>query len=311
MYQFAEGLCALFNGDAHEASRLLNITSEAIERICILMPGFKIASFSYKAASLIALGRSYLNAAQINLAEETFSKAKQCHDELLTILDPNTSEHAMAFAEVYGTRLEFSFLFIMLVDLPTLDISTWKKRLESSKKDMEKLNKYVVKVPKGPIQILMSQYPIIFSVLETFQRSLEISTIKRRPFKKNEIEDLVKTEAKLFNARRLVLGCGERNRGILIQIDQLKALQRNLLQLGNASTKDFGRFNGFVSLFSMIFLLVILSLTIKIEGFYGVLYFLGSLILSLIVGFGYGALKFQPLIKIFTEAMQKESSEEK
>ena len=304
--RFAEGLSALFSGNAHSATELLNVSSEAVERISFFMPEFKIASFSYKAASLIALARSHLNAADIASAEKVFCEVRNVHDELLKRLDPGEDEHALAFAEVYGTRLELAFLFIIMMDLPSLDLSMWKKRLEISRSDMESLKKFIDKIPKGQIQILLSQYPIIFSVLEKLHSSLEMATLKRRPFNKDEVKALVNVDTELFNSRQLIQKCGERGRGLLIEIDQLRRLQQNILQIGKAATQDFGRFSGLMSFASFILLIVIMHFTVKPTGYLGALYYFGALILSLVVGFGYGALRFQPLLKIFADAMQKE-----
>ena len=305
--KFAEGLSALFSGNAHSATELLNVSSEAIERISFFMPEFKIASFSYKAASLIAIARSHLNAGDITSAEKVFGEVRNVHDELLKQLDPGEDEHAPAFAEVYGTRLELTFLFIIMMDLPSFNISMWKKRLEISRSDVESLERFIDRVPKGQIQILLSQYPIIFSVLENLHGSIELATLKRRPFNKDEVKALVNVDTELFNSRQLIQKCGERGRGLLIQIDLLRRLQQNILQIGKAATQDFGRFSGLLSFASFILLIVIMHVTVRPTGYLGTIYYFGALILSLIVGFGYGALRFQPLLKIFADAMQKKS----
>lgn len=303
--RFAEGLSALFSGDAHSAAELLNLSSEAIEKMSFFMPEFKVVSFSFKTASLMALARCHLNAADIPSAEKVFGDLRNVHDELLKHLDPSEDEHTLSFAEVYGTRLELTFLFIVMMDIPSLDLDMWQKRLEISRSDRDDLEKLIDKIPKGAIQIMLSQYPVIFSVLENLQNSLELAILKRRPFNKKEVKALVDVDTELFNSKQLIQKCGERGKGLLFQIDQLRRLQQNILQIGKAATKDFGRFSGLVSLASLILSIVVVHFTVKPTGYLGVLYYFGALILSLIVGFGYGALRFQPLLKIFADAMQK------
>lgn len=303
--RFAEGLSALFSGNAHLATELLNVSSDAIEKISFFFPEFKIASFSYKAASLIALSRTYINAADITSAEKAIGEARNVHDELLKHLDPINNDHALAFSEVYGTRCEVAFSFIASMDLPSLDLDKWKKRLENSKNDIELLKQFINKVPKGPIQNLLSQFPILFSAFEQLHQSLEIVTLKRRPFKKEEIKNLVNVDETLFRARQVILKCGERGRGLLFIIDQLTRLQQNMLRYGEAATQDFGRFSGIVSFVSLVILILILYVTVKPSGYTGVLYYFGALIISLITGFGFGALRFKPLLKIFSDAIKK------
>lgn len=305
--QFAEGLSALFSGDAHTAAKLLNIGSKAVERMCFFYPEFKIASFSYKAASLMALARTHLNAADIPAAEGVMGEASNVHDEFLMYLNLENSGNAMAYSEIYGTRLENAFLFIMMVDLPSLDLSMWRKRLEIVRADKISLEEYIGTVPKGPIQIILSQYPIIFKVLDHLLSSLEVAILKKRPFNKEEVNTLVNTDAELAHVKQLLQKCGERGKGMLFNIDTLSRLQQNLLQVGKLTTQDFGRFSGIVAFVSFIVLIVIMHFTVEPTGWTGLVYYLGALIISLIAGFGYGALRFRPLLTILANAIDKES----
>ncbi len=82
-------------------------------------------------------------------------------------------------------------------------------------------------------------------------------------------------------------------------------LQQNLLQIGKTATQDFGRFNGVVSLSAFISLYLLAHFTLRPARYQGAPSFVGALILSLIVGFGYGALRFRPLLKLFADAMRE------
>jgi hypothetical protein len=298
----------LFSGDAHRAAELLNVSTEAAERIAFFIPGFEIAALDFKAISLIAVARAQMNATNIAAAEEAFGAARNIYDELLNKLDPNNKQHAIAFAEVYGTRFEMAFSFITVMDIGAMDIGMFKKRLLSCKSDVEKLKRILCELPEGPISSMMSAYPITFVALEGICRSLEIVALERRPFAKEEAQTLVRVDEKLFRARQMAETMGDRSRAFLYQIDRLRKLQQNLLLAGKAASKDFGRFGGTVSLVALIALMVVLHLTVKPTGFEAILFFMGSLILSLIVGFGFGALKFQPLLKIFSDAMRENTN---
>ena len=82
-----------------------------------------------------------------------------------------------------------------------------------------------------------------------------------------------------------------------------------MLRYGEAATQDFGRFSGIVSFASLVILILILYVTVKPSGYTGVLYYFGALIISLITGFGFGALKFKPLLKIFSDAINKKQND--
>ncbi|SDU66857.1 hypothetical protein [Desulfobacula phenolica] len=309
MSNFAEGLAALFNGNAHLAANLLNVSSAVIDKMSFYIPEFKLIALSYKAASLIALSRASLNASDIASAENIMGKAKDVHDELLKNLDPDIDKHAIGFAEVYGTRCEIAFQFIAMIDLPSLDLIEWHNRLQHSRKDVELLKNYLSDIQEGPIQRLMSLYPSLYTIFDQLHHSVEIITLKKRPFRKEEVETLVNIDKELFKTRQIILKCGDRGKGLIFIIDQLVRLQKNLLKHGASVTRDFGKFSGIVSFVSMIILIFVLHITVGFSGYTGVLYFFGVIIISLIAGFGFGALRFRPLLKIFSEALNKQQNE--
>jgi hypothetical protein len=308
--QMALAQTELFSGNAHKATELLNINSVFIEKVSFFMPEFKILAYSIKAGSLVALARSFLNGSDIASAEKAFGELRRVHDELLSQLDPDSIDHNLSYVEVYGTRLELAFLFISSFDLPSLDLKSWKHRLLLTKKDSELLQEKSKEIPNGPIKILADQYPIIYSVLDILHISLDISLNQKRPFRKEEAQDLVSVGETLFSVKQELEKSGERGRGILYMISVIDKLHQNLLEIGKVVSKDFGKFSGVITLISFVLLIFLLHLTIKPSGYYGLLYYLGSLTVALIVGFGYGALKFQPLIKIFSKGIEMSKSEE-
>lgn len=305
--QYAEGLTALFQGNAHAAVELLNVSSDSVEKISFFVPDFKIVSYSYKATSLIALARTHMNASDMPAAEKVFGQVRDVHDELLKCLDPDDDSHAMGFTEVYGTRVELVFQFIMMVDLPALDLTMWKRRLDMSRTDQESLRLNVERTPEGRIHSLASQYPLILAALSTLRDSLEIVIHRKRGFTKEEVMALAQVENDIYSVQQITRQLGERGQGILYQLDTLRRLQKNVLVMGKEFTKDFGRFSGFVSLGAYIILIILMYFTISPIG---VLHNFGALILALIVGFGYGALRFRPLLQLFSDAINKQREED-
>jgi len=310
--QFSEGIDALFRGDAHTAANLLNVSADTVDRIAFFMPNFKYLSLSMKAASLIAVARSYMNAADMEAAEKFFAEATEVHDELLTCLDKENADHLMGFGEVYGTRLEMSFTFIMSVDLPALDLDMWKKRLDMSVDDCSLLKQILDQMPRGRITSLLSQYPVIHEALRTLHDSLEAVILNQRVLTELEVKTLVNVDNSLFTSQQIAQKIGERGKGVLYQIKLMRRLQKNALEIGNTTaSKDFGRYSGVVSGIAFIVLIIVMHLTVQPTGWNGLYYYLGGLLLALVVGFGYGALKFKPLLKIFSKAIKRQADEDK
>ena len=81
-----------------------------------------------------------------------------------------------------------------------------------------------------------------------------------------------------------------------------------LLHIGQkAGKKDFGRFGGMVSLVGILVLHFAVHFTVQPTGLQAIWYFLGEVIVGLVVGFGYGALKFKPLLSLYADTIQAKS----
>ena len=302
LLHFAEGLDALMQGDAHRAAQLLNVSRAAAERTAFLIPEFEMLVYSSKALSQVALARAHLNGANRSAAEEALGNARQVHDSWLNKLDPTDPAHLPAFAEIYGTRLEVAMAFVQF-DLMALDLEAIDKRLAMTRQDIAQLEGLLGQLPAGPIWALAGTYPAVIRSIETQHHSLRVILVEHRPFHREEVEALVAVNQQLFQARQTAQASGERGRGVCQMIAILEQLQRNLLVLGQTATRDFGRFSGPISLGSLILLMIVLHLTVRPSGLEALMYFFGGLILALIVGFGFGALRFQPLLKMFADAL--------
>lgn len=308
---FSEGIASLAAGDAHRAVRLLDIGADSAEQIALYIPNFEFLALSIKAASFIALGRSHMNASDIPSAEREFGRARQMHNVLLGKLDPNKDEDSPFYSEIYATRVELCLSSILNFDLPALDVSMMSTRLKNGRTDVGKLKEYIEKIGEGPSRNIMIISSIVFSALENLLESLRIVMLKQRPLSLKEVRSLVGVDEKLFLARQLVDVCGERGEAFKFHLGRLGKLQQNVLTMGKAATQDFGRFSGAVSLASFLVVIIVLHLTLKPTGIVGVAYAFGALIVSLITGFGFGALRFKPLLKLYSDAIRVKPGETK
>ncbi|WP_319523229.1 hypothetical protein [uncultured Desulfosarcina sp.] len=89
---FVDGISKLLNGDAHTAVDLLNISSDAIERLNFFIPGFEKVALSCKAAAQTALARTFLNAGNAIEAESCFGIINNTYSELFELLDESKIE---------------------------------------------------------------------------------------------------------------------------------------------------------------------------------------------------------------------------
>jgi hypothetical protein len=220
---FAEGIAFLLQGNAHDAVKLLRISSNEIKRLNFFIPGMKKVLLTFKAAAEVAVARPHMNIGDMPEVEATFGKVIQIHDELLSILDEKNIEDFPLFNEVFGTRIEISIVF-MRFDLEALDFDSLINRVEFTKQNLEKLRNFIEKTPESPIKIALEIVQALYVIFEIYSRIGKNIIIERLPLKKTEMEELLIADKKLFEARQKANNAGDRGKIFLYTINQLKRL---------------------------------------------------------------------------------------
>ncbi len=297
--RFLTGIRLLLQGDSFGAAKNLNASNEIFKKVGFFSTDIKKLSLSGSAASNMAMAKSSMNAGDLSNAELWLSKARADHDELLSLLDVNDPSDLDGFAEIYGSRVEVSLLHA-LMDLQAFDFRSMQRRLDSSAADVKELAVFVKRMPPGQLRGACDVILILHSVMNRIQTLGTEILIKRSPASKTMLQDFEAIGSELFEARKTAQNSGDRGRVFLFVINVLTRVQQNILSSAKVRRQDFGKYAGVVSFLSLIILVVVVHLTVKPSGTMALVYFLGELIIALIVGFGYGALKFQPLLKLYS-----------
>ncbi len=302
-----EGIMKLFKGDAFGAVKLLNISNDMIDQLGFRHPWLKKMALSFKAAGFIAVARTYMNAADVNTAELWLSKATSQYEILLSQLDPSEESDAPAFFEIYLSKVEFSILFAIL-DQQVFAIDDMRRRLLSADDAFNKARYYVEKIKPDPIQKVGKSQLITYEALVKICQLEKELIVNPRPLTKEGLKTLTDFNDDLFKAKELAQEAGDRGAGVVFYVNMLTKVRSNLLFIGKVDKSDFGKFSGIITFVSLIILIIIVHLTIRPEGANAAFLFLGEMIISLIVGFGFGALKFIPLIKLYSNAIKQEKA---
>lgn len=309
LLSISEGISRLLCGDAHGALPFFEFSNDVLERISFFIPDFKKIAFSSKAMVYISLARANLNAGEIATAETWAGKAYDQYAQLLTLLDPKHEEDIPAFVEIYGTRLESVVTFARF-DLEALDLDNLEKRLTAVRDDSSKLREFIEKSSAGPIQNVAKVLLILYSIMKDLHSLEKDIVFSRLPINKNRIEKFQSTAQQLFEVEEIAKKTGERGKASLYTISQLKRIRQNLLVAGKIGKEDFGRYAGVISFFCFLAIMIIVNILIKPSGITALAYSLGALIMSLIAGFGYGAIRFKPLLKLYAETLKPKSDKE-
>jgi tetratricopeptide (TPR) repeat protein len=300
---FAEGYSKLLKGDAYGALPLLGMSTEVIEKFSFFEPELKNAVISLKATSYAALARASLNEGDISAAESWIGKEYDQHEQLLALLNPANEADYIGFVEIYGSRLETAVLFAFMA-LQSLDLDRMEKRLKSATDNEARLSEFVDKIQSGPMQNVAIVILKLYSVLRDLHKMEKALVFDRSPLNKNRIEIFQHISRELYDAKEIAKRAGERGKGYLYTIDQLEKIRKNLLIAGKIEMRDFGRFAGIISVCALVALMFVLYITIRPSGLLAFLYFIGATIMSLIAGFGFGALRFRPLLKLYLDAVK-------
>lgn len=310
LMNFTEGITKLLKGDAHGALPYLDISADAIQRLSYFIPGFTKASYSTRATCNIAIARAFMNGGDLQNAKLLISKANTEYEQLLLLLDKTKSEDIPFLMEIYGTRVEIGLLFISL-DLQSLEINDMNERLEAIKSDVEKLEPLINNYPINQIQRVVTILVDYYSIMKEFKSLVHDLIFLRLPINKERIQKLQNLRVKLFIVKESAENAGERGQLFLHSINQLIKYRDNLLTIGHVSKSDFGRFAGIISGSMFIMLTIVVTFIIRPSESTALLYFFGNFIMSLIVGFGFGALKFKPLLKLYSEALKTKNGSSK
>lgn len=299
LLNFSEGLRRLLAGDVWKAASLFDDGSKDIERMSFFIPEFKKFGLTYKALAKIAIVRIHINAGNIESAENISGEVNEIYDEMLKTLDIKKESDMSGFAEVFASKLELT-IFFTTYDYLVYDFDSMKNRLDKARVYKEELLKYTNKIQDGPIKSLFFASIKIHSVYEIFYDLSKKIIISREPFNKKDNKKLINVGKFLLDAKDLSVNSGIRGQGYLAMINQLISIHKNLCLAGKISKKDFGRFSGTISVLAFTLLFVMIQIFIKPSEQLQVVYLVSEIMLSLIVGFGYGALKFQPLLKLLS-----------
>jgi hypothetical protein len=299
----AEGISRLLNGDADGALKHLELTSQIVEKLSFFVPGMKKTVISCKALCYTALARKAVNAGNIDDTKLWFGKMYDQYRQLEALLNPEDPVDITAYSEIYASRLEVAN-FLASQDLYVLNLEDMERQLHSVADDVTKLSGLVNKIQPGPIQDITKGFLFLNLILNDLHALANRIVLNRASIGKAEIEKFQKTGQNLFEAEELAQRAGERGVGLLAAIKYLKKLHKNLLLAGKVRKRDFIIPEGIVFLSTLIILIILIHFTVRPSGQVALLFFLGEFIVSLIVAFGYGALRFKSLLKLYSQAFK-------
>jgi hypothetical protein len=303
LIEFARGLTKLHAGDAHGALHSFEEVSTATETLSFFAPDLGRFAANSRVLACIALARASLNAGDVQAAERWWGKTEDILRELSALLNPENAADAPAIAEAYGTSVEFASSFA-LYDLQALATADAAERLLLVVAKRDLLEQAIRHVPDGPFRDICETTLIVNKALERIVSVTDKVLYGAGSPDITALETLRHQVKELSRARELASRAGDRGAGYRWMIGHVGRFARNLMTVHGFRKEDFGRYAGLVAGGVFVVLMGIVHLTIRPSQTLGAWYFLGCLILALIGGFGFGALRFAPLLRIYREVLR-------
>ena len=298
---FCEGMIRLLDGNAHGAFPYFNVSADILEKMSYFNPYLQKSCYLYKAACYVSIARACLNNGDVEGAESKVGSLNNHYSQLLKLLKENNEEDIIYYSEIYGSKVEFSIVFA-LIDLQCFDFDNMERRLNIASEAASKVQILISNIKYDDQQRILKSLLIMYNVLKDLLDIVKNVFANRNPLTKSQINKLKNIQTDLFNAKNLSREAGIRGQGLVITINRIIDIQSNLLRIGKINKRDFGRFSGIISLVSLVLLIVIVHLIIRPPGFNKPIIFFGELIISLVAGFGYGALRFKSLLGLWSKA---------
>ena len=258
-----------------------------------------------KVAAYIAMSRTCIAASDIIGSVRYYGECERTLIELEKECDIDDEDDIDIFVLIYGTPIEISSA-LSLLHLQTLDTTTAKERISQINEKLDLLKSIIPRMQPTSTKDMAESIVLIGQSLKiVIEKSEKIFYQNTKNINQDDITDLASQIPVFSRVEYLSKRAGERGSGYLFIAEQTKAFCKNLLNFHKINREYISQYSGIISFLSFITLMLIVEIFINPSESYGLLYFFGALILALIVGFGFAAVKFIPLLRLYKELLSK------
>ena len=303
--QLAEGMSLLMRGDAAGALPILDEVATRIEKEAFHSTELEWLAQTIRIAAITALAKSAANGGDLEEFEARAGQIREILERMVAKRNPEDPESWAQFAMRWAQPLEIAAMLIG-VEIGELDFAGALDHLRSEDESASRLAEHMKHPPAGldvsPFQVTLSVYQVT-SALTHVANDLLVS---RDALDRGRLQVLEMAALQIADLEREVLARGEAGRPYLYVLGRLRRLRTNLLTLGTPGKQDFGRFAGLISGVAFVIFVVTIFLFATPDILTTPIYLIAALAMSLVVGFGFGALRFIPLLRLV--AKQKEGN---
>jgi hypothetical protein len=310
LFLFSDGFRRLQQGDGQGALTCFESATQLGKQVSLVFPGADELTAYGRAAGFVALAKSQLNRGDIAGAELAVGQAINQYAELKQILQSRQGMPPELILEAASLQVELHLL-IGWNRMMLLQFEECKQHLEAAAGAAMEIQLYLPRLQEGPMQRIETAMLLLYGVAQRTVPIAENFLLKSAPLSHSALTELGNSRRDLFLARQHALRAGEQGQGIIATIDQIGAYLQAFATLGAPRFEQWLPVSGIASAVTFLILIFMVRFVIEPPGLLWFPYFLGCLIAALITGFGYGALRFVPLLGKYKEilAAAKEKGE--
>ena len=293
LIEYAYGIQALHNGNPYDALHTFEKISTTARELSFLDSTLERFALSSKAAACIALSKIYMGSGNYDEVRRWQSEAEIVYEELHELLDDKNPNDNGYFIEIYSFKIEVATFWIY-ANLQILNIEEVKRIICSRSDTFTRFKKYIQQQTRE-IDNMALVIKDIFNCYIELSTVFEDTIYKQKMMTKENVTRLKSITKSISEIKELLSKCGQRGLNFSWFIKNLEDLSQNILTLNYKYKKNFGTLSGLITGTAFIIIVFILKLLFNLE--INNTNLISILIFSLIIGFGYGALRFLPLIK--------------
>ncbi len=291
----AHAMLALSLGDAFGAFRCFALVHQHMERISFGSREERKVMLTLGQPMAVSVARALLNNGDIVGFLNVRARLRSDQEELLALLDTEIPDDVNVRIVTLATRLELT-VGASLVALTGLDIENAIELAANAKTDEQLLAPVHASHTALATRSIAESDLLISECLRALCGVVDHVVRRRSVLGGPETAELAGLRAKLRKAIEVAQSAGEGGAGTARQARGLLEYTDRLERIGLGTRADFGRLAGFVALASFSGLTVAGFLS-GCRGITAVAYISASLVISLVAGFGFGAIRFWPLVR--------------
>jgi hypothetical protein len=302
----AQGISCILAGEPRAAGALFEEVDQIVEKLAFYNPELRKVAIDVQLLNHVAAARVSLNVGDLSAGEACLGRGRTACRQLLSLLRLDDAADHPFFLDAFGVPLQGAITFATM-DLQFLDLETAQQRVAGVERDATGLQQVLEVMSAGPLQALGALNLRLYNSLRRLIALYSAVIFERSPADQSRINEFKNLGEELFKLKQRGLDSGQAGQSFVVTVRLLDRYRQNLLILDGrkANSVDKQRGARLATFISLIAFMIVGQLTFQPSGIVALVLFSGELLASLIVGFGYGALRFQRLLSQYNNLVPR------